>query len=622
MNPLTTRLTAMGVGLFVVFAVVAARVGAPTEPGPLRAANGNEANRAGRREVEFFSSMNDYGVGTQPTAPTLFTLSRPHIITAITTYHWNGGRGTGKGTIALVDDGGKLIGSWSATGTPGQGGVPNAYWTCTPGVAVPAGTYRVADSEPATWSQNAQSGGRGMALVKGYPVESAAPQPAGAAAVAPRAESVLVEARVGPAGGTVAAPGQIAVELPAEALADTEKITITRSDPGSTGCGYFQIHREGNGLLRRPATVRFPVGEGVAPAGLCVVHQLVGDLAVVVPSRFDPTTRTLSTTTLSFSGFGWDDWGKLVGGHQIAAGAAGVGVVIVVATWAGAAVTGWALGSAALSAWAGKIGLAKAAIGGLIFGTGGLLAEKPLARRGLDRQLVVRPDPARESARFLLCWDSNGDPPALFRDCVTAFLDSEGRIAFWASGAVSDQVWRDLTTELARTHPQPASMLQVANLRPVSVPRAILQAAAELCLSRSILQRCKLPVPDQVEVLFKTPDTGDSGLWAAPFLYLDPKQLAVRDTSGSGLRTRRATLLHEYYHACCALQRITNNTYPWLEEAIATSLEAEFVGCEDYLDKQDGYDWPVAGPVLGSGFVLPRTEREGEGDRVKRGYRM
>jgi hypothetical protein len=120
-------------------------------------------------EATVFDSMNIYGVANQPTSPSTFTIRRPQVITSIMTYHWNSGRGTRTGTIALRDATGRIYGPWPATGAMGQGGVPNASWTCQPNVEVPAGTYTIVDSEPATWSQNPQSGGRGMAVVRGAP---------------------------------------------------------------------------------------------------------------------------------------------------------------------------------------------------------------------------------------------------------------------------------------------------------------------------------------------------------------------------------------------------------------------------------------------------------------------
>ncbi len=79
--------------------------------------------------------------------------------------------------LRLRHSNGKLYGPWRAKGSPGQGGVPNAYWTVSPNAVVPAGTYTIVDSSPATWSQNRQSGGRGFAVVKGYPAGDAGTEP-------------------------------------------------------------------------------------------------------------------------------------------------------------------------------------------------------------------------------------------------------------------------------------------------------------------------------------------------------------------------------------------------------------------------------------------------------------
>jgi tetratricopeptide (TPR) repeat protein len=146
-------------------------------------------------EAELFSSMNIYGVGNRPTANATFSLPRPYVITMVMTYHWNDGRGTRVGTIGLRDAGGRLYGPWSVSGSPGQGGVPNANWTATPNVTLPAGTYAIVDSEPATWSQNAQSGGRGMAIVKGYPSTTQDQTPTPPSTTKAQAVNVVVEDR-------------------------------------------------------------------------------------------------------------------------------------------------------------------------------------------------------------------------------------------------------------------------------------------------------------------------------------------------------------------------------------------------------------------------------------------
>lgn len=119
-----------------------------------------------------FEVGNIGGVRNGPTQATRFTLNTPHVITLIQDYHWNSGRGAPPGSIALKGKDGRLHGPWPTRGSPGQGGVPNAYWTAYPNVTLPAGTYTVIDSDPASWAHNAESGNRGFVRVEGHGAES------------------------------------------------------------------------------------------------------------------------------------------------------------------------------------------------------------------------------------------------------------------------------------------------------------------------------------------------------------------------------------------------------------------------------------------------------------------
>ncbi len=119
--------------------------------------------------VAVSDTMNIAGVYNGPTAPTVFTISSPHLVTYICTYHWNNAQGAAPGTIALQHSDGTVYGPWQVSTRPGQGGVPNAYWEVTPNIVIPAGTYTVIDSDPATWAQNQESGGRGMGEVRATP---------------------------------------------------------------------------------------------------------------------------------------------------------------------------------------------------------------------------------------------------------------------------------------------------------------------------------------------------------------------------------------------------------------------------------------------------------------------
>jgi len=116
-----------------------------------------------------FDNGNILAVFNMPTSATQFTLAQASKITFLQTYHWNNAQGSPGGTIGLRDSSGKLYGPWPVNTRPGQGGVPNAYWFTEPNVVLPAGTYTVVDSEPATWSQNSANGGQGMTQVRGIP---------------------------------------------------------------------------------------------------------------------------------------------------------------------------------------------------------------------------------------------------------------------------------------------------------------------------------------------------------------------------------------------------------------------------------------------------------------------
>lgn len=121
-----------------------------------------------------FDNGNVYAVQNGGTSPTFSTNGAAYCLVSVKTYHWNDAHGTSApGRVGLkVSQGlggaGNTLGPWQATGSPGQGGVPNAYWTAVPAGAQPVvlnGTYSCVDSNPATWAQNGSSGGHGFCAV-------------------------------------------------------------------------------------------------------------------------------------------------------------------------------------------------------------------------------------------------------------------------------------------------------------------------------------------------------------------------------------------------------------------------------------------------------------------------
>jgi hypothetical protein len=120
--------------------------------------------------VELFNNGNGKGVSGGGSAPT-FELTSIMQITEITTYHYTDATpGLQAGTIGLKGGDGKIYGPFQATGSAGQGGDANAYWTIKPkDLVLPPGRYTIIDSDPNSFAQNDESGGVGMAWLSGAP---------------------------------------------------------------------------------------------------------------------------------------------------------------------------------------------------------------------------------------------------------------------------------------------------------------------------------------------------------------------------------------------------------------------------------------------------------------------
>jgi hypothetical protein len=121
-------------------------------------------------EVLIFERNTLGAVENNPPNPTKFTLDRSYSITEIRTYHWNYGQGQTPGIIGIQDSNGKVWGMWPASGQPGMGGVPGAYWSVRLNLELPPGEYTILDSDPATWSHNSDTGGEGIVWVYGCEV--------------------------------------------------------------------------------------------------------------------------------------------------------------------------------------------------------------------------------------------------------------------------------------------------------------------------------------------------------------------------------------------------------------------------------------------------------------------
>ena len=106
-------------------------------------------------------------VESLPLKPTRFTLTESRQISRIRTFHWNRGRGAEPGSIALQRRDKTLLGPWKATGAADDTGLANAWWQVEPGIELPAGSYTLLDSDPASWSRNPARGNMGIATIFG-----------------------------------------------------------------------------------------------------------------------------------------------------------------------------------------------------------------------------------------------------------------------------------------------------------------------------------------------------------------------------------------------------------------------------------------------------------------------
>ncbi|MEI6140583.1 MAG: zinc ribbon domain-containing protein [Mariniphaga sp.] len=104
-----------------------------------------------------------------PDGATRLVIKQSSVILKITTDHYNESKGTTNvGSITITGDGGMVIGTYQARGKAGTDGTTNGKWVAEPQVRLDPGVYYIQDSEPSTWSKNAQ--GVGLLNIEGYEI--------------------------------------------------------------------------------------------------------------------------------------------------------------------------------------------------------------------------------------------------------------------------------------------------------------------------------------------------------------------------------------------------------------------------------------------------------------------
>lgn len=145
-----------------------------------------------------------------PPNPATFTVTDTSLITKISNYHYASGETPG--TITLQESGGTVYGPWDA--------VLDGYWRVYPDITVPAGTYTVIDSKPASWSFNSESGNAGMTEIVGYTIITGATEQDYTLQNNDSGKSIMFEVTVrdtyGNAGSTVLTSSVGPVSIPPE----------------------------------------------------------------------------------------------------------------------------------------------------------------------------------------------------------------------------------------------------------------------------------------------------------------------------------------------------------------------------------------------------------------------
>ncbi len=408
-----------------------------------------------------------------------------------------------------------------------------------------------------------------------------APSPSGSPKFdTPTPGAVLASAPVGPAGGSVAAPGKITIDLPPGALAEDQAITLRQGSGGlDGGTTYFVEGNDGAHLdLKAPATVRIPVPAGTDPSDLVVFQQMDEGAAIGFKPRFDPATGSL---VFSVNHFSWLSWGKV---QKWAVWTGGWTVVILVASGGG-----WTLGAFAMLCSAGaSLGTIEAP-----------KLEHLRQTYGLDAK-VSSPHfsvlYAREGKYALTC----PNPWILVREGDQWSHTSAKSVA-----------------EARRQHPDAQDI--------VPVDPDVANLGRELETVYEYYKQAGYAPPDHTWVsvwpgvgITLLSDTEVAGEWdSGPpghpgFLRINAKTILANERM-----ERHQTISHEYLHAICDHNE-WEGIAPCTEESLTTTMESEiFPSCDGPGTNRP---WRESIKFLENGLMASGGPKESDADSVKRGY--
>lgn len=407
--------------------------------------------------------------------------------------------------------------------------------------------------------------------------------------------TLVVEGKIGPAGGKlISQDGSLELVVPPLAVAADQSFKVAEVGAGSQG---RIVHVTGpEGLLARPATLKFRIPEGTDIATVIAAGQVEGALWMVHPAKIDPAQRTLTCSVGHFSNQGW--FGLNRKQHQILGATlyslAG-GTLLVLAEYA-------AVGAVSSLSW--PVAAAIALFGATGWFAGGAEYDT-LMKQGFTGPIPVEG------------YDVFWKPEQVQGPSVVALIHAnEHRILTWikeGDGWTPQGRDRTFQIELPNT-----PGLTLSDIKAVKVPAGIASLCADLSETKRWYDRNAFAPKDRIPVLL-TNDLGklpsgepNAGEFEGTYLKLNVELLG----SAKGHQSLRATMAHETLHVIA-----DKNGYrePFLgcEEAVAVALESiVWPGANDGMTTNA---WNRTGPVMANGL---KGNGQGEGFTTpeRRGY--
>lgn len=387
---------------------------------------------------------------------------------------------------------------------------------------------------------------------------------------------IVAQKRIGPAGGSISAPGGgMTVEFPSGALKVEENVALRRTKATSPDAQFVYVDRDGGStLLERPAKVRFTIPANVPAAEVLATQQLSDEMWMIAPSTYDAKTRTLEMDVLHFSGSGWFNKKNCIRAVGGLATALGTGLV----WYTGAAVGVLVAVPASMTIGATAIVLGVGAVGAVI--------SNPIddynQRKGLDGILALSSNSG--TTDFVIRWKSLDYPPD--KNILTVALDKQGKLV----AAVPEKCDRNQFF---------AAMEKDKRRQPIdsfrTVPRAIFSLARTLIQTRMYYQSNQYDPPGAIEVLVTDSlskaksNEKHLGEWDEKFLRVHAnlvKNLVSDEGTLDAAKDTEllATLMHEYWHVIYFAKGYGQTSkFSWLNEGMATALESESEGMASVL---------------------------------------